>query len=144
MSACDTGPSTAEVASDALPNHGCAPHSNPKSQTNYISIHLIFSLARPKAISLLPCPEHHIRIPGDTHSTDANLTRNPFPFLELDIVGRENVGKQHLGFVDCKESSGADTECNRSGQESRSTCRNTYHACRPSPKAKCSLDTETD
>ena len=66
----------------------------------------IFTLIR--AISLLPCPEHHIRIPGKTQSGDTNVVGNPFPFLKLDIIGRDNMGKQRLDFIDRKESSGAD------------------------------------
>jgi hypothetical protein len=60
--------------------------------------------------SLLPRPEHHIRFPGKTVSRDENLARNPFPFLELDIIIRDDMGKQALDFVDHKESSGADSK----------------------------------
>jgi hypothetical protein len=60
------------------------------------------------AISHLPFPEHYIRFPGQTQSAKANLARNPFPFLKLDIIGSDNMGKQRLEFIDSKESSGAD------------------------------------
>ena len=61
-----------------------------------------------RTTSLLPCPEHHIRFPGIAPSSNAKLGRNPFPFLELDIVTRHDMGKQGLNFIDCKETSGAD------------------------------------
>ena len=61
-----------------------------------------------KPISLLTCPKHHICFPGDTHSTNANLTRNPLSSLKLDIVSRDDMGKQRLDFIDRQESSGTE------------------------------------
>jgi hypothetical protein len=61
-------------------------------------------------ISPLPCPEHHIRTPGETRSGNANIARYFFPFLKLDIISRDNMGKQRLNFVDRKESSGAESK----------------------------------
>lgn len=61
-------------------------------------------------ISLLPGPEHHIRFPRETHSGEGKLARSPFPFLKLDIIGRDDMGQQDLDFIDCKESPGADGE----------------------------------
>lgn len=34
--------------------------------------------------------------------------RSTFPFLEFDIIRRDNIGKEPLDFVDRKESSGTD------------------------------------
>lgn len=54
-----------------------------------------------RAISLLPRPEHHIRIHWETESSDVNLARKPLFFLKLAIISRhDDIGKQHLGFVD--------------------------------------------
>ena len=41
--------------------------------------------------------------------SDVKLARNPFPFLELDIVSRNDMGKHRLDFVDRKESPRTDT-----------------------------------
>ena len=65
-----------------------APTSPPQFQ-----IRILFTLP---AISLLPLPEHHIFGPGKKESSDPNLARtprSPFPFLELDIVRRDDLGK---------------------------------------------------
>jgi hypothetical protein len=62
-------------------------------QTNYISFYPAIALALSKAISLLPCPEHHIRTAGNTHTSEANIGRNTFPFLHLDITSREDMSK---------------------------------------------------
>jgi hypothetical protein len=59
--------------------------------------------ARHKALSLLPCPEHHIRSLRVTQSTNANIARNPFPFLKLDIISHDDMGNQCLDFIDRKE-----------------------------------------
>jgi hypothetical protein len=61
-------------------------------------------------ISPLSCPEHHIRTPGETRSGNANIARNFFPFLKIDIISRDNMGKQRLNFIDRKESSGAESK----------------------------------
>ncbi len=45
-----------------------------------------------KIDSLLPGPEHHIRVPGETHSREAKVGRNLFPFLNLDIISGDNMG----------------------------------------------------
>jgi hypothetical protein len=58
--------------------------------------------------SLLPCPEHHIRSRRGTPSRDAITVRNTFPFLELDIIRCDNIGKEPLDFIDRKESSRTD------------------------------------
>ncbi len=42
--------------------------------------------------SLLPGPEHHIRIPGKTHYSEEKVTRSPFPFLKLDIISSHDIG----------------------------------------------------
>ena len=70
----------------------------------------------PGATSLLPFPEHHIRIPRETHSRNPILVRNTFPFLKLDIVSRNDMGKQRLYFIDRKESSGTVRNGNGLGQ----------------------------
>jgi hypothetical protein len=87
----------------------CLTHERARStstgQTNYVSFYLIIALA----ILLLPCPEHHVRFPRKTQSSDAELARNPFPFLKLEIISRDDMGKQCLDFIDSKESSGTDS-----------------------------------
>jgi hypothetical protein len=65
-------------------------------------------LVKSSVTSLLPCPEHHIRRDRGTPSTDAIPARNTLPFLELDIIRRDNIGKEPLDFIDRKESSGID------------------------------------
>ena len=67
------------------------------------------ALPRPKTISLLTCSKHHICLSQNTKPSDATLAWDPFPFLELDIVRRDDMGKQRLDFIGRKESSGADT-----------------------------------
>ena len=61
-----------------------------------------------KPISLPSCPEHQIRIPGEAQSSNANIARNFFPSLELDIVRRHDIGEQGLDLIRCKESSRTD------------------------------------
>jgi hypothetical protein len=73
-------------------------------------IYSTIDLALSKAISLLPCPEHHIGIVGNTHTSEANIGRNTFPFLHLDIISRDDMSKQRLDFIDRKESSGANAK----------------------------------
>jgi hypothetical protein len=82
------------------------------NQSNYVLLilHSLQPIARFKAISLLPCPEHHIRIPRVTQSGEEKLTRNPISFRKLDIITRDDMGQQGLDFIDCKESSGTDGE----------------------------------
>ena len=63
-----------------------------------------------KSYLLLPCPEHHIRIPGKTYSSEEKLSRNPFPFLKLNIIIRNDMSKQDFDVRDCKESSRTDNE----------------------------------
>ena len=53
------------------------------------------------------------------------------------------MGKQRLDFIDRKESSGADTKWRRI-RSRHNLLAGTYQVCRPNPKAKCSLDAETD
>jgi hypothetical protein len=48
---------------------------------------------RDKGISLLPGPKHHIRGSWDTHPSDAKQAGNLFPFLELDVIRHDYVGK---------------------------------------------------
>ena len=55
-------------------------------------------------------PEHHIYTAGHTHSSDVNPTGKPFPFLKLDVIRRDDVGKQRLDYIDSKESSGTDNQ----------------------------------
>ena len=43
-------------------------------------------------------------------SAEANLAWNPFPFLKLDIIRCDNMGKQRLEFIDRKKSSGTGTK----------------------------------
>jgi hypothetical protein len=63
-----------------------------------------------KPISLLSCPEHHIRSPGETQSGDVNIARNFFPILKLDIISRDNMRQQRLNFIDRKEPSGTESK----------------------------------
>ena len=63
-----------------------------------------------KSDSLLPGPEHHIRIPGKTHRREEKVARNFFPFLNLDIISSDDMGQQRLNFIDSKESSGTVNE----------------------------------
>ena len=56
-------------------------------------VYTLIPLARSKAISLLPCPEHHIRIPRKTQRRDAMFARNPFPFFKLDVVICDYMGE---------------------------------------------------
>ena len=74
---------------------------------------LFHNRLRYNAISLLTCLEHHIRFPGDTHSTNADLTRNPLPLLKLDIVSRDDMRKQRLDFIYRQKSSRADNGSGR-------------------------------
>ncbi len=60
--------------------------------------------------SLLPGPEHHIRLPGKTRYKEENVARNPFPFLKLDIVSSHDMGQQRFNFTGRKESSGTVNE----------------------------------
>jgi hypothetical protein len=60
--------------------------------------------------SLLPLPEQQIRIPSRTHFGDADVARNPIPFLKLDIIRHDDIGKQGLEFVDSEEFSRANDE----------------------------------
>lgn len=62
------------------------------------------------ATSLLPRPKHHISGSGKTQSSDRKPARNPFPFLKLDIISRDDMGKQGLDFIDRKEPSRTDKE----------------------------------
>ena len=55
--------------------------------------------------------EHHIRSRRDTRSRDAISVRNTLPFLELDVISRDNMCKESLDFIDRKESSGTDGKC---------------------------------
>jgi hypothetical protein len=48
--------------------------------------------------SLLPCSEQHIRISRGTQFTHANIGRSAFPFLKLEIISRDDMGKQGLDF----------------------------------------------
>ena len=68
----------------------------------------IVALARYKAILLQTCPEHHIRFPGKAKPSNAMAGRSPFPFLKLDIISHDDMGKQRLDFIGREESSGAD------------------------------------
>jgi hypothetical protein len=63
-----------------------------------------------KPISLLSCPEHQIRSPGETRSGNANIARNFFPILKLDIISRDNMGQQRLNFIGHKEPSGTESK----------------------------------
>ena len=63
-----------------------------------------------KSNSLLPCPEHHIRIPGKTHPKEEKVAWNPFPFFNLDIISSDDMSQQRLNFIDRKESSGTVNE----------------------------------
>jgi len=70
------------------------------------------TVTRSREASLLPRPEHHIYAIGYAYPSNVNLTAwEPFPFLKLDIIRRDDVRKQRLNFIDSKESSG--TENNR-------------------------------
>ncbi len=60
--------------------------------------------------SLLPGPEHHIRLPGKTRSSEDKVARNPFPFLKLDIISNHDMGQQRFSFTGRKESSGTVNE----------------------------------
>jgi hypothetical protein len=80
--------------------------STSRGQTNHTSFYPMIALV----ISLLPCHKHHIRFPRTTQSSNAKLARNPFPFLKLDIISRDNMGKQGLDFIDSKEPSGTDSK----------------------------------
>jgi hypothetical protein len=66
--------------------------------------------SKTKMISLLPCPEHHIRGPRDTHSSDANPGGSLFPFLKLDIIRHNNMGKHGLDFIRGKEPTWTERE----------------------------------
>ncbi len=57
-----------------------------------------------KSDSLLPGSEHHIRISGKSHTREEKVARNPFPFLNLDIISSDDMSQQRLNFIDCKES----------------------------------------
>ena len=61
-----------------------------------------------RAISLLPRPEHHVRVPWKFHCADAIPTGNPFPLLKLDIIRYDDIGKQRLDFVGRKKSARTD------------------------------------
>jgi hypothetical protein len=63
-------------------------------------------LVKSCATSLLPFPEHHIRIRRVTRSTDARPAQTTLSFRKLDIIRRDNIGKKSLDFIDRKESSG--------------------------------------
>jgi hypothetical protein len=71
---------------------------------------IVFITYSLKPISPLSYPEHQIRIPGETRSGNANIARNFFPFLNLDIISRDNMGKQRLNFIDRKEPSGTESK----------------------------------
>ena len=43
-------------------------------------------------------------------SPEVNLARNPFPFLKLNIICRDNINKQRFELIDSKESTGTDTK----------------------------------
>jgi hypothetical protein len=58
----------------------------PASQHQYSRSGLVQNV-----VSFLPCPEHHIRVPRDSHSGEAKITRSPFPFLKLDIISRDDA-----------------------------------------------------
>ena len=60
--------------------------------------------------SLLPGPEHHIRIPGKTHLREEKVARNRFPFLNLEIIRSDDMGQQRFSFIDHKKSSGTVNE----------------------------------
>ena len=81
--------------------------STVKARTHSIAKSQFYSL---EPTSLLSCPEHQIRIPWETHSGNANIARNFFPFLNLDIISCDNMGEQRLDFVDRKEPSGAESK----------------------------------
>ena len=59
-----------------------------------------------RAVSPLTFPEHHIRVCRETHSSDARPAQTTLPFLILDIIRRDNMGKKSLDFINRKESSG--------------------------------------
>ncbi len=61
-------------------------------------------------ISLLPGPEHHIRLPGKTQSREEKVAWSPFPILKLDIISSDDMGQQRFSFIDRKESSGTVNE----------------------------------
>ena len=101
--------------------------------------------SKTKMISLLPCPEHHIRGPRETHSSDANPGGSPFPFLKLDIIRHNNMGKHGLDFIRRKEPTWTERGIMLGVVNRLHICKivNAHHVCRPSPKAKCSPDVET-
>ncbi len=63
---------------------------------------------KPRVTSLLAPPEHHIRRHRETPSSDAKPARKTLPFHKLDIIRRDDIGKEYLDFIDRKESSGTD------------------------------------
>ncbi len=63
-----------------------------------------------KSDSLLPGPEHHIRIPGKTHHREEKVAWSPFPFLKLEIIRSDDMGQQPFNFIDRKKSSGTVNE----------------------------------
>ena len=95
-------------------------------------------------MSLLPCPEHHIHLPGKIQSRDRKVARNAFPSLNLDIISCDDISKHRLDFNGRKESAGANRQMiTDSVNDHQTASRNTYQMCRPIPKAKCSLDVDT-
>jgi hypothetical protein len=70
----------------------------------------LFTTNALKHISLPSCPEHQIRSPGETRSGNANIARNFLPILKLDIISRDNMGKQRLNFIGRKEPSGTESK----------------------------------
>ena len=77
-------------------------------------------------------------------SAEANLAWNPFPFLKLDIIRHDNMGKQRLEFIDRKNRPGLVPNDDGDGldQASKTSSRSAYHECCPYPKNKCSLDVD--
>jgi len=69
-----------------------------------------------KSDLLLPRPEHHIRLPGKTHTTEEKVARNLFSFLEFDIIIGNDMGQQSFSFIDRKESSGTCVSPHSKGQ----------------------------
>ena len=69
-------------------------------------------------MSLLPCPEHYIGFSRKTKSSNAILAWSPFPFFKLNIISRDDMGKQRLDFIDRKESPRANTNNNGFNQGS--------------------------
>ena len=56
----------------------------------------------------LALPEHRVRLTRDAYRTNVNAAWGLLSLLEFDIIRYNDVCKQSLDFVDCKEPSWAD------------------------------------